>query len=96
MYKLHLFIHSHNWINLEHIDGEEVLEIVIKFSSKETDLKERQGREEGILYMQLVWNMYGFSSLSLSSSTTMTAIFIHKLQIFKSPFPAQQFFLCSI
>lgn len=48
----------------KHIDGKEVLEILIKFSSKETGLKEGCGRGEEILCMRLVWTMCWFSSLS--------------------------------
>lgn len=38
----------------KHIDGKEVLEILIKFSSRETGLKEGCGRGEEILCMRLV------------------------------------------
>lgn len=105
LYKYIHFIYS--FVNPEHIDGEEVLEIVTKFTDSYKVYLQRDGPQRGmggvrascICRMKLVWNMYSFCSLSLwpilGWPHPHLGLQWDRIQNFKSPFLAQKFFLSS-
>ena len=73
---------------------------VTKFSSKETGLKAGQGRREGILVCSwfeicVVLRPFSMICLWVISSTSINVISTHRLQTFRSPFPAQLSLLSS-